>query len=69
MLVLYLLSTGSSKNPGSVPSCENVKKYYLLQILQEQDEKEMLKQKKQTCGLNEQNLHLSALQKISITLY
>lgn len=47
MLVLYLLSTGSSKNTGSVPSCEKVEKYDLLQILQQQDEIEMLK-KKQT---------------------
>lgn len=69
MFVLYLLSTGSSKNPGSVPSCEKVEKYYLLQIMQQQAEIEMLKQKKQTWGLNEQNLHLSAPQKFYITLY
>lgn len=45
MLALYLLSTESTKNTGSVPSCEKVEKYYLLQILQQPDETDTLQKK------------------------
>lgn len=42
MLVLYLLGSGSTKKTCSVLSCKKVEKYYLLQILQQPDDVDIL---------------------------